>query len=60
MLKPDMPYDQGAVMTGSVTIVNGTPTALYSSGGNCGSAGPATHGTCFNTAQPADLSDPLL
>lgn len=34
MLSPDMPYDNHAVMTGSVTVVNGTPTALYSCRGS--------------------------
>ena len=30
MLSPDQPYDSFAVMTGSVTIVDGVPKALYS------------------------------
>lgn len=56
MLKPDEPYDNGAVMTGSVTLVDGNPIALYSSRGSA----TAETGTVICAAAPANRSDPML
>ena len=59
MLKPDTPYDDLAVMTGSVTIVDGTPKALFSCRGS-ENHGKNWSSSTVGLAQPADLSDPLL
>jgi hypothetical protein len=59
MLKPDTPYDDLAVMTGSVTLVNGVPQALFSCRGTENRAKNWSSAT-VGLAQPADLSDPLM
>lgn len=59
MLKPDMPYDDLAVMTGSVTVVDGVPKALFSCRGSENRDKNWSSAT-VGLAQPADLSDPLL
>lgn len=55
MLKPDQPYDNVAVMTGSVTLVNGVPTALYACRGNA-----TDNKQVMALATAANLSDPLV
>lgn len=59
MLRPDHPYDDLAVMTGSVTVVDGTPKALFSCRGRENRAKNWSSAT-VGLAQPADPSDPLL
>ena len=59
MLKPDTPYDDLAVMTGSVTLVDGVPKALFSCRGTENKAKNWSSATVA-LAQPADLTDPLL
>jgi hypothetical protein len=59
MLKPDMPYDDLAVMTGSVTLDNGTPTTLYSCHGS-GNKKKGWSSSIVALATAANLSDPLL
>ena len=59
MLKPGTPYDDLAVMTGSVTVVDGVPKALFSCRGTENKAMNWSSATVA-LAQPADLSDPLL
>lgn len=59
MLKPDTPYDDLAVMTGSVTIVDGVPQVLFSCRGSENKAKNWSSATVA-LAQPADLTDPLL
>ena len=56
----DEKYDNEAIYTGSMTIVNGLPTMVYP--GLCRKADwPACDtGTLLAIAVPADLSDPLL
>ena len=52
-------YDDLAVMTGSVSVVNGTPAALYSCRGS-ENKGKGWSSATVALATPADLSDPLL
>jgi beta-fructofuranosidase len=59
MLKPDMPYDDVAVMTGSVTVVDGTPHALYSCKGS-ENKGKGWSRATVALASAANLSDPML
>eukprot|EP01052_Picozoa_sp_SAG31_P022933 SAG31_NODE_1852_length_7072_cov_12.649792_1_plen_652_part_00 len=59
MLNPDMPYDDLAVMTGSVTLVDGVPTALYSCRGSENRKKGWSSATVA-LATPENLSDPLL
>ena len=59
MLKPDTPYDDLAVMTGSVTVVDGVPQALFSCRGSENKA-KNWSSAAVGLAQPADLTDPLL
>lgn len=59
MLKPDAPYDDLAVMTGSVTVVDGVPKALFSCRGS-ENRGKNWSSATVALAQPANLTDPLL
>ena len=54
-LKPDSPYDNQAVMTGSTSIVNGEPLAVYSCKGDANGGYMAVA-----TARPENTSDPDL
>eukprot|EP00947_MAST-08B_sp_MAST-8B-sp1_P006447 g6447.t1 len=59
MISPSLPYDDTGVMTGSVTTVDGVPTALYSSHGHqC--PGKGHRCPVIASARASNLTDPLL
>lgn len=52
-LAPDQTYDQNGIFTGSITIVNGIPTIVYT-----GITNSNAQVQCL--ARPSNLSDPML